>query len=287
MNMKGLRVLLSVFLLVFGESCMLMNESSGSEDSDDVEKPAQALSPVIESPRLVDDSAVKMSEKSSGYCKALVPEDWSFTSVPPYVGADAWSPDKTRHAAWGITSIFKSLFPQPDAALGYLLTAIGYDGFQLTGNGTVLGGGFILVDFSSSIGRRGQVIYKVYDIDPTFYVLSVYLGATVEEEWQSMGGEAVSAAVSIRCVSQLRPSTSNLDVEFADPSDRDDNPEVDLSEEWSEAILGFENVYSPSTGEHYLAPLETYWATGPDGGGYYREVPGGGYELLQEGFGDY
>lgn len=278
---------MSVFLLVFGESCVLLTDESKSESSDRLEVTAQPVTPPVDTPRLIDSNAVFMSEKSSGYCRALVPEDWSFTSVPPYVGADAWSPDKTRHAAWGITSIFKSLFPQPEAALGYLLTAVGYDGFQLTGNATDLGGGFILADFRSTVGRRGQVIYKVYDVDPTFYVISVYLGATVEEEWQAMGGEAVSAAVSIRCVSQLRPSTSSVDVEFADPSDREANPEVDLSEEWSEAILGFENVYSPSTGEHYLAPLDSYWATGPDGGGYYRELPGGGYELLQEGFGDY
>ena len=72
-----------------------------------------------------------------------------------------------------------------------------------------------------------------------------------------------------------------------DPSSPDDNPEVDLSAKWQEAIMGFENVYSPSTGEHYEAPLTSEWDTGPEGPGYYRDLPGGGYEKLEPGFGGY
>ncbi len=78
-----------------------------------------------------------------------------------------------------------------------------------------------------------------------------------------------------------------MDYGSADPSNQSDNPDVDLSENWSEAILGYENVYSPSTGEHFMAPLNSYWAGGPEGGGYYRELPGGGYEKLSDGLGDY
>jgi len=282
-----LRVLMSVILLTVTESCVLLEKGSTENEPAPGEQTVQITPTHTEQAILIEQQGIEMVEKTSGYCKALAPADWSFTSVPPYVGADAWSPDRAGHAFWGITSIFKSLFPQPETALNYLMTAVGYDGFQLTGIPVNLEGGFILQDFASSTGRRGQVLYKVYDVDPSFYIISVYGGATVNEAWSDLGGEAVSAAVSIRCVSQLRPSTANVDVETADPSDPADNPEVDLSEKWSEAILGFENVYSPSTGEHYLAPLGSYWATGPDGGGYYRELPGGGYELLQEGFGDY
>ena len=51
--------------------------------------------------------------------------------------------------------------------------------------------------------------------------------------------------------------------------------------------MGYENVYSPTLGDHYLAPLNSYWEGGPEGGGYYRELPGGGVEKLLDGFGDY
>lgn len=56
-----------------------------------------------------------------------------------------------------------------------------------------------------------------------------------------------------------------------------------LSQDWQEATMGYENVESPSTGEQYQAPLNSYDPAGPDGPGYYRELPGGGgSELLQE-----
>lgn len=55
-----------------------------------------------------------------------------------------------------------------------------------------------------------------------------------------------------------------------------------LSQDWQEATMGFDNVESPTTGEQYQAPLNSYDPTGPDGAGYYRSLPDGGSELLQE-----
>ncbi|NMC79953.1 MAG: hypothetical protein GYA59_11375 [Chloroflexi bacterium] len=233
-----------------------------------------------------DTQAIKLVEKNAAYCKALAPEDWSFASTPPYVGADLFSPDKQIHAAWGISGIYTSLYPTDDAALNYLLSMV-YQGFTLTGAPEDLGYGFWGREFNTGIGKKGLAIYKVYNFDPSFYVISVYMAATDTDLWETRGAQAISSAISIRCVSQMRPTTADLDLESADASDQSANPEVDLSENWGEAIMGYENVYSPTTGEHYLAPLNSYWAGGPDGGGYYRELPGGGYEKLSEGFGDY
>ena len=235
----------------------------------------------------INSSAIKLVKKEVAYCKALAPEDWSFNSVPPYVGADLFSPDNNIHAAWGITSIYKSLFPTVESALIYLLDAMGYKGSVLIGEPTDIGYGFMGWEFSSSIGRRGKVIYKTYDLDSSFFVISLHLGATTNEIWESKGAQALSAAISIRCVSQLRPPSANVNYEWADPSNKSDNPEVNLSEKWSEAILGYENVYSPTTGEHYQAPLDSYWESGPDGGRYYRELPDSSFEKLEYGFGDY
>lgn len=237
--------------------------------------------------QVIDAQAIQLTLKEAGYCKALAPDDWSFTSIPPYVGADLFSLDQSSHAAWGITSIYKALFPTPQSALIYLLDAMGYHSASLLEEPVEIGYGFMTAGFSSGIGRQGQLIFKLYDLDTSFYVISVYLGATTSENWEINGPEALTAAISIRCVSQLRPSTANLDLDLSDASNKADNPEVDLSEKWSEAILGFENVYSPTTGDHFLAPINSYWETGPDGGGYYRELPGGGFEKLEFGFGDY
>ena len=237
--------------------------------------------------RTINSDAIILFKKEVAYCKALAPGDWSFASVPPYVGADLFSPDNDIHAAWGITSIYKTLFPTVESALVYLLDAMGYKDSALFGEPIDIGYDFMGWEFTSSIGRRGKIIYKTYDLDSTFYVISIYLGATTNENWESKGAQALSAAISIRCVSHLRPPSADMNYKWADPSIKSDNPEVDLSEKWSEAILGYENVYSPTTGEHFQAPLNSYWESGPDGGGYYRELPGSGFEKLEYGFGDY
>ncbi len=64
-----------------------------------------------------------MVEMRAGYCTALAPADWSFTSIEPYQGADLFSPDKRIHAAWGITGIYKALYPTDESALNYLMAS--------------------------------------------------------------------------------------------------------------------------------------------------------------------
>jgi len=278
-----------ILLLIFGIIILLLTLlfTLSNKKNQSTQKQATGSSAKSKTEaKTVDAIAIKLVEKKVAYCKALAPSDWSFSSVSPYVGADLWSPDKTIHAAWGITGIYKSLYPTANSALTYLITAVGYKGFTLTNDPKDLGYGFMERDFTSNIGRKGKVIYKIYNFDASFYVISVYLGASNNDLWESKGAQAVSAAISIRCVSQLRPSTSSVSYDSSDPSSKSDNPEVDLSDKWTEAIMGYENVYSPTTGEHYEAPLNSYWSTGPDGPGYYRSA-GNDYEKLEPGFGDY
>ena len=52
------------------------------------------------------------------------------------------------------------------------------------------------------------------------------------------------------------------------------------SKGWREAISGYEEVESPSTGQRYDAPLNSWNASGPDGAGYYRQLPDGSSEKL-------
>jgi hypothetical protein len=55
-----------------------------------------------------------------------------------------------------------------------------------------------------------------------------------------------------------------------------------LSQDWQEATMGYDNLQSPSTGDRYQVPLNNYDPAGPEGPGYYRPLPGGGSERLQE-----
>lgn len=237
--------------------------------------------------KTINALATELEVKQSGYCKALAPRDWAFITNQEATGADLFSPDQSMHAGWGIAGVYTFMYPDVDSFLGTWMPLAGYTGFTMS-NPKNLDYGFVQHDFTSGIGKKGTVIYKVYNFgDPTMYVVSVYFAATNNNIWEEKGAIPSYSAISIRCVSQLRPSTSSNDFSKSDPSSPSDNSEVSLSDEWTEAIMGYENVYSSSTGEHYEAPLSSKWESGPEGSGYYRALPGGGYEKLERGFGNY
>ena len=48
-----------------------------------------------------------------------------------------------------------------------------------------------------------------------------------------------------------------------------------LSAKRQESIMGFQSVRSPTTGQTYNAPLNSFQETGPQGPGYYRTTPNG------------
>ncbi|MBI4895375.1 MAG: hypothetical protein HY831_02675 [Candidatus Aenigmarchaeota archaeon] len=53
-----------------------------------------------------------------------------------------------------------------------------------------------------------------------------------------------------------------------------------VSNDWQETIMGYENTVSPSTGESYQMPFNSYSETGPEGPGYYRPLANGFTEKL-------
>ncbi|MCL5795003.1 MAG: hypothetical protein M1338_01465 [Patescibacteria group bacterium] len=236
--------------------------------------------------KTIDSSALKLVTKQTGYCKALAPEDWAIISNQQASGVDVFSPDKTLHAGWGITFVYSYMYNNEDDFLNAWMPLAGFEGFSMS-SPTDMGYGFTKRDFTSSNNKKGIIFYKKYDVpDLGGYVMSVYMADTATDLWDAKGALAIYSAISLRCTTQLRPSTASLDLEKSNPSSESDNPEMSLSDKWQEAIMGYENVYSPSTGEHYEAPLNSKWESGPDGAGYYRSAPNG-YEKLANGFGDY
>jgi hypothetical protein len=238
-------------------------------------------------PKTFGDSAIELVVKNYGHCRTLAPETWVMTGNDLSTACDIWSPDKEMHAGWWIAFVYSYMYPTIDDFINAWMPMAGYKEVSL-GSGTDLGYGFTQRTFEAS-GTKGCLFYKTYDAPALGgYIVSTYFANTTSDIWDSQGAIPSFVALSIRAVSQLRPDTSTVvSGGGGNPSSPDDNPEVDLSAKWQEAIMGFENVYSPSTGEHYEAPLTSEWDTGPEGPGYYRDLPGGGYEKLEPGFGGY
>lgn len=87
-------------------------------------------------------------------------------------------------------------------------------------------------------------------------------------------------------ITRTQTPGQGLTLSSSDPSDPvtsssgySDTGEDDNFEGWSEAMLGFETVQSPSTGDLYDVPLNSW---DPTEGGYVRPLPGGGTELLED-----
>lgn len=278
-NRRRAKLIIGIAILLISVGTILYAYGLNKNDTPGTQNQPAAM--------VINDTAVTITEKSSGYCRALAPQDWAFVTNAQATGADLSSPDKSMHAAWGITGVYTYMYATVDSFLNTWMPLAGYTGFKMSSSSKDLGSGFIQRDFTSTIGKKGTLVYKKYEFGPSMFVVSVYFAAANNEIWESQGATPTYSAISIRCVSQLRPTTSDVSLPSSDPSSSSDNPEVSLSDRWTEAIMGYENVYSPTTGEHYEAPLNSYWDTGPDGGGYYRSLPGGGYERLESGFGDY
>lgn len=60
-----------------------------------------------------------------------------------------------------------------------------------------------------------------------------------------------------------------------------DSLEKSSEEKWSDAMRGYETVSSPSTGETYDVPQNSWSSYGPEGPGYYRQLPDDSLEKLQ------
>jgi hypothetical protein len=60
-----------------------------------------------------------------------------------------------------------------------------------------------------------------------------------------------------------------------------DSLEKSSEEKWSDAMRGYETVTSPTTGENYDVPQNSWSSYGPEGPGYYRQLPDDSLERLE------
>ncbi len=235
---------------------------------------------------------VEFIQKSAGYCKALTPKDWIITSDESGRGVDLYNPEKTQGAGWFIAPILYGWGGEPENAVKLMMEALGNENFTFSQDAKTVDGGFIMRDFSSTTeGKniKGIALYKKYPVDDYGYILSYYTGFTTVDSWEKNGAIPSAVAISIRCQAQITPSPddgfSSTSNSVSDSSDK-----KDLSEKWSEAILGYETVHSPSTGQTYQVSTNAYSKTGMQGQdpGYYRSIGTvGEVERLEPGYGSY
>jgi hypothetical protein len=245
--------------------------------------------------RLVEDHGIKTVAKTWSSCTAFAPADWTIIGNEQRVGigVDLASADQSMSASYGITAVprTEAVFGQdyygtgtPERFLQTLLEATGTTGFALDPETRPVEGYTLRYWRANSRTKpiRGFVLYQTFETgDPSTYIVAYHLGATDASKWEQNKNVVYDVAASIRCTKHLFPAQESSSRRPQGSSK--DQIEEELSVKRQEATMGFQNVYSPTTGDHWEASYSDYNATGPDGPGYYRRV-GNSYEKLNEGF---
>ena len=245
--------------------------------------------------KLVDNHGVQTVAKPWSSCTAFAHADWTIIGNEQRVGigVDLAAPDQTMFASYGIVGL-----PRSEAAFGAdyygtgtpekfpqgMLESAGASGFELENESQSVGSYTLRYWRADYRGKhfRGFALYQTSENgDPNSYIVAYRTGSTEASKWDQNKNLVYDIAASVRCTKHLFPAQESATREPKGSSK--DQIEEELSTKREEAMMGFQNVYSPSTGQHWEASYSDYNPTGPDGPGYYRRV-GNSYEKLNEGF---
>src|SRR5262245_3676108 len=245
--------------------------------------------------KLVDNHGFETVQKTWSSCTAFAPADWTIFGNEQRVGmgVDLASPDQTMFASYGIVGLPRTEAMlgrdyygtgTPEKALQGMIESTGASGFELESASRQVGSYTLRYWQADYRGKhfRGFALYQAFESgDPNTYVVAYRTGSTEEGKWEQNKNLVYDVAASIRCTKHLFPVQESASREPKGSSK--DEIEERLSTQREETTMGFQNVYSPSTGQHWEASYSDYNPTGPDGPGYYRRV-GNSYEKLNEGF---
>lgn len=284
-------------------------------DASSASSPTPSASNPTVSQKTINDTAIELVNKTSdrGNCSGLAPKDWAIVSDQYGLEAGLSSPDLTTFASWTVPWSLKSLlawaghaelaeeenFLKVGLCVANFADRAGVASLEYCGNGgdyknVSLGSassklnGYYQREYSLTNNAmkkelKGQIIYKNFSSGDVLLYLA-RMGSTVKSDWDNKGALAVDSAISIKCsVNTMGVTTGSSSVPSGIDRKKDDS-EITLSDKWQEAIMGYENVYNPSTGQHWQAPTSSYWETGPQGAGYYYQS-GNDLTKLSRGFG--
>jgi hypothetical protein len=247
--------------------------------------------PSAQTVKPVDAHGVQTVTKSWSSCNAFAPADWTIVGNEQRIaiGVDLAAADQSMTASYGVAGVTGGAYygmATPEDYIQTMMRNSGSNGFAFEGDAQNVEGHTLRYWRAQTGGRqvRGFALYHAFNTDdPNTYIITLRMGSTDAAKWEQNKNIAYDVAASIRCTKHLFPAQESSAREPKGSSK--DKIEEELSTKRREAMMGFQNVYSPTTGEHWEASYSDYNATGPDGPGYYRRVGSvGGYEKLNEGF---
>ena len=266
---------------------------------DDFKKDAAKPSgPQNQSLKRVDAHGIQTVPKSFGGCTGLAPEGWAVSGAENNVavGIDFLDSQQLEGATYMIIGVTTYIDANgndfygnatPERYIQSTLTTLGVSGFQYNTQGTRLQDGYVLLfwqGFAQGQAVRGFAHYMTFPTaQQNIYIIALRYGFTQAGQWEKRMNVVYDVAASARCQKRLFPVRNNGYTHSSSAPKEPRGSSKDLSTLREETTMEFQNVYSPTTGQHWEASYDDYNPTGPDGPGYYRQV-GNSYEKLEEGF---
>ena len=213
----------------------------------------------------------------AGHCSAVAPPGWQATATDPKgtvleLSHGAFSAFYNIIGVDGMSQQALPGFGHP-AMLVQSTMAAGFRGDPFTQVTPPTAFGDLYVQEFESAQWHGVALYRVYPMPMGGYVLLMRIASGPRQLWRDYGAVAINVATSTQCRAQLTPSGGS-------GGSRDRRS----SESTYNAQLGTEYAHDPETGQAYLMQHGSdWWDGGPDGPGYYKERPGGGYIRLTPG----
>ncbi len=246
---------------------------------------------------------IRLYPKTSQSCSAYIPNNWNMQGFETRygIGADLAASDGTMNASYmtalvvnpgsNVPGLGNYQASTPEAYIQTMLTANGISNFQYTSGPHQMDNNYKLVFWSgnyNNTGVKGFAFYTTFPINSNYYVISLRVGAAQSNVWENNKATLFDSITSVRCNKSLYPVEGGPDIGSYDKAKQQGTSGRDVAaaaEKDREAIMGYENTHSPSTGEHYQIPTSLYNEIGPDGPGYYRATGTNSYEKLNMGFG--
>lgn len=148
--------------------------------------------------------------------------------------------------------------------------------------------GYIPVKGKTTVG-----IYKAvnYGVGPQYTSAFWAIQISTPEVWESVKNTLQSMQDSFQIIdigstrkNTLLPSNRPMETTSSSITSKSSSYSSALddesSENWAEAMRGYESVSSPSTGQTYDVPINSWSSYGPEGPGYYRLLPDDSLEKL-------
>lgn len=262
------------------------------------------------------ETAFALTTKTANNCTALAPEDWVIIAGSASDTADMLNSDRTMYAGWGIkpvnTAIAGSahLYPPPlndpelysgDPATtvkAYANVVIHTQGgfaeldqstFRYTTEYNEAIGPYSLRSMESDL-YKGIALFHSRgfpgDGQVISYIEPMHLAITKKDLWEKNGLLVAKVAASIRCTTQLQPSSGGVDSELGGGGDGGGSGEEPTDGDGYNPQLGTEYVHDSQTDQNYLVSPSDNWSdSGPDGPGYYKQN-GNDYTKLEPGRSD-